>query len=69
MKMVFTGFFEVSKGCCGTGSTEIGTTCNEAPLCDDPSKYVFWDAEHPTEKTNRIIYNNNLGAIFKVMGD
>lgn len=35
----------------------MGYMCNKFnPLtCADADKYVFWDAFHPTEKTNRIV--------------
>eukprot|EP01018_Ginkgo_biloba_P000400 Gb_07440 [translate_table: standard] len=50
--------FEVStRGCCGTGSIEFGPLCNEKTpfTCSDASKYVFWDAIHPSEKTYEIV--------------
>ncbi|XP_027368457.1 uncharacterized protein LOC113874434 [Abrus precatorius] len=44
------GFKESSRGCCGTGLFEVTPFCNEiTPICDDASKYVFWDSVHPTE--------------------
>ncbi|KAI4305725.1 hypothetical protein L6164_029073 [Bauhinia variegata] len=51
------GFEVVEKACCSTGTFEMSYLCtDENPLtCSDASKYVFWDAFHPTEKTNRII--------------
>ncbi|KAL6987753.1 hypothetical protein U1Q18_013501 [Sarracenia purpurea var. burkii] len=50
-----TGFTEVNKGCCGTGLYEIGTACNEtSTVCLDSSKYVFWDAAHPSEKSYEL---------------
>jgi phospholipase/lecithinase/hemolysin len=62
------GFTEVNKGCCGTGLKEIGIQCNETtPVCGDPSKYVFWDAAHPTEKAYAIIFASNVAAIDDVM--
>ncbi|XP_044460794.1 GDSL esterase/lipase At5g45950-like [Mangifera indica] len=42
------GFVETAKGCCGTGAIEYGNTCQGLTVCEDPSKYVFWDAVHPT---------------------
>ncbi|KAM7274599.1 hypothetical protein ACFE04_016465 [Oxalis oulophora] len=50
--------FEVAEiACCATGLFEMGYMCNKDNLftCPDANKYVFWDAFHPTEKTNRII--------------
>ncbi|KAI4296852.1 hypothetical protein L6164_036772 [Bauhinia variegata] len=49
------GFEEVSKGCCGTGTVEYGDSCKGMSTCSDPTKYVFWDAVHPTEKMYGII--------------
>ncbi|KAH7850869.1 hypothetical protein Vadar_003973 [Vaccinium darrowii] len=58
------GFTQVNRGCCGTGFYEIGTLCNQTtPLCSDASKYVFWDAAHPTERTYRIIFEDNRAVI------
>lgn len=43
------GFEHVTKGCCGTGLVEVAYLCNsKSPTCPDASKYVFWDAVHPT---------------------
>ncbi|KAL2466439.1 GDSL esterase/lipase [Abeliophyllum distichum] len=50
--------FEVSGvACCATGMFEMGYACARYnPLtCTDASKYVFWDAFHPSEKANYII--------------
>ncbi|KAI4308417.1 hypothetical protein L6164_031495 [Bauhinia variegata] len=51
------GFEVVEKACCSTGTFEMSYLCSDKnPLtCTDASKYVFWDAFHPTEKTNRIV--------------
>ncbi|XP_068654240.1 GDSL esterase/lipase At5g45950 [Aristolochia californica] len=57
------GFVETSKGCCGTGLFEYGETCRDQSTCEDPSKYAFWDAVHPTEKMYNIIANDALKAI------
>ncbi|KAA8538761.1 hypothetical protein F0562_028344 [Nyssa sinensis] len=50
------GFEVVDKGCCGVGRNNGQITC--LPLqeaCDDRSKYLFWDAFHPTEVANIIL--------------
>jgi len=48
---VVVGFDEVDQGCCGSGYIEATFLCNEFSLvCSDPSKFVFWDSIHPTEK-------------------
>jgi len=50
------GFEEVRRGCCGTGLLEASIFCNSGtPMCPDPSKHVFWDSFHPTEKTYNIL--------------
>ncbi|KAK0589950.1 hypothetical protein LWI29_020507 [Acer saccharum] len=51
------GFEVADVGCCGTGTFEAGNLCNlDASLtCTDATKFVFWDAIHPTEKTYKII--------------
>uniref|UniRef100_A0A0E0ML94 Uncharacterized protein n=1 Tax=Oryza punctata TaxID=4537 RepID=A0A0E0ML94_ORYPU len=49
------GFEVLDRGCCGVGRNNGQITC--LPMqrpCDDRSKYVFWDAFHPTEAANRI---------------
>eukprot|EP00253_Pinus_taeda_P001351 PITA_01351 len=50
------GFETSGIACCGTGSIGLGQ-CNEiAPfICSDASKYVFWDAVHPTQKVYEIM--------------
>ncbi|GLT30181.1 hypothetical protein SLA2020_049980 [Shorea laevis] len=50
--------FEVSGvACCSTGTFEMSYLCSKSDpfTCPDANKYVFWDAFHPTEKTNKII--------------
>ncbi|KAK9948366.1 hypothetical protein M0R45_003947 [Rubus argutus] len=51
------GFEVVDRGCCGTGDIEAGPLCNVASpgTCSDASKYIFWDAYHPTEKAYGIL--------------
>ncbi|XP_022728548.1 GDSL esterase/lipase EXL3-like [Durio zibethinus] len=56
------GLAETSEGCCGTGTVEYGDTCKGMSTCADASKYVFWDAVHPTEKMNPSM-NRNLRKI------
>ncbi|XP_055806471.1 GDSL esterase/lipase At5g45950 [Solanum dulcamara] len=57
------GFTETSKGCCGTGTTEYGESCKGLKTCGDRTKFVFWDAVHPSEKMFKIIANEALKAI------
>ncbi|XP_078173680.1 GDSL esterase/lipase EXL3-like [Carex rostrata] len=50
--------FEVSnRGCCGTGIFEVTLACNSytAEPCKDPSKFVFWDTYHLTERAYNIL--------------
>ncbi|KAG9455120.1 hypothetical protein H6P81_008024 [Aristolochia fimbriata] len=51
------GFENSEAGCCATGEFELGYLCNKwSPYtCPDASKYVFWDAFHPTEKAYKIL--------------
>ncbi|XP_018858551.1 GDSL esterase/lipase At2g04570 [Juglans regia] len=53
------GFEVTSVACCATGVFEMGYACNRNNLltCTDADKFVFWDAFHPTQKTNSIISN------------
>ncbi|XP_061376593.1 GDSL esterase/lipase At2g40250-like [Gastrolobium bilobum] len=44
------GFHQTHKGCCGTGLLEMGPICNVLDTtCPDASKYLFWDAVHPSQ--------------------
>ncbi|XP_030972219.1 GDSL esterase/lipase At5g45950 [Quercus lobata] len=54
---------ETSKGCCGTGTVEYGDSCKGLSTCTDPTKYVFWDAVHPTQKMYKIIANEALKSL------
>ncbi|WJX64269.1 hypothetical protein P8452_49077 [Trifolium repens] len=56
----FYGFEEAEKACCSTGTFEMSYLCSDKNpfTCKDANKYVFWDAFHPTEKTNRIASNH-----------
>ncbi|KAF9588127.1 hypothetical protein IFM89_007603 [Coptis chinensis] len=49
------GFTMTSKGCCGSGTIEFGATCRGQIPCKHPSKYMFWDAVHPTEAMYKIV--------------
>ncbi|XP_037461322.1 GDSL esterase/lipase At5g45950-like isoform X1 [Triticum dicoccoides] len=57
------GLTEVSRGCCGSGMIEVGQTCRGRRTCPDPSKYLYWDAVHPTETTNQLITSLMLDSI------
>ncbi|OMO76347.1 Lipase, GDSL [Corchorus capsularis] len=57
------GLTETSKGCCGSGLVEYGDTCRGLSTCPDASKYVFWDAVHPTEKMYEIIADRAIDSL------
>ncbi|KAM3251427.1 GDSL esterase/lipase [Capsicum annuum] len=57
------GFTETSKGCCGTGTVEYGESCKGLKTCSDRTKFVYWDAVHPSEKMHKIMANEALKAI------
>ncbi|KAH0990635.1 hypothetical protein GBA52_002118 [Prunus armeniaca] len=55
--------FQVEKfGCCGTGTIGVAVLCNEFSqfTCTDASKYLYWDAVHPTERALRIVASQIL---------
>ncbi|KAL6202410.1 hypothetical protein ACLB2K_026118 [Fragaria x ananassa] len=51
------GFETAATACCGTGLFEMGYMCAKINpfTCSDANQYVFWDAFHPTERTNGIV--------------
>ncbi|KAL2244403.1 UNVERIFIED_CONTAM: GDSL esterase/lipase [Sesamum indicum] len=61
------GFTEALKGCCGSGTYEYGNTCKDLSTCSDRTKYVFWDAVHPTERMYKIIADDVLELILSYM--
>ncbi|XP_058220629.1 GDSL esterase/lipase At2g04570-like [Rhododendron vialii] len=63
-------FSEAAMACCATGTFEMGYACDRFnPLtCKDANKFVFWDAFHPTEKTNHIIAQHMVTtALYKFL--
>jgi len=60
LNCVCAGFENAGVGCCATGLFEMGYMCNNRNLftCSDASKYVFWDAFHPTDKMSQIVANS-----------
>ncbi|KAL9236983.1 hypothetical protein vseg_011582 [Gypsophila vaccaria] len=50
------GFEVLDRGCCGVGKNNGQITCLplQAP-CEDRTKYIFWDAFHPTERVNILL--------------
>ncbi|GAB2298622.1 hypothetical protein Dimus_032692 [Dionaea muscipula] len=57
------GFTETLKGCCGSGTYEYGETCRGLSACADRSKYVFWDAIHPSESMYKILADEILKSV------
>ncbi|KAF3451402.1 hypothetical protein FNV43_RR07497 [Rhamnella rubrinervis] len=57
------GLLETSKGCCGSGTVEYGDSCRGMSTCKDPSKYVFWDAVHPTQTMYKIIADEAVDSV------
>ncbi|XP_025014756.2 GDSL esterase/lipase At2g40250 isoform X1 [Ricinus communis] len=58
------GFEETLRGCCGTGLFEFGTTCTPTtPTCPDASKFLFWDAVHPTLAAYIFLANMALDTV------
>ncbi|CAK7325205.1 unnamed protein product [Dovyalis caffra] len=57
------GFEETRKGCCGTG-----IYCDVAkPVCPDRTKYLFWDAFHPTEAAYSIMVNEAVKTLLPLL--
>ncbi|XP_027339337.1 GDSL esterase/lipase At5g45960-like [Abrus precatorius] len=57
-------FEDVDSGCCGSGYMEASFLCNKiSNVCTDPSKYVFWDSVHPTEKAYHNLFLASLPII------
>lgn len=53
-----SGFENALDPCCGGSYPPflcIGIANSTSTLCNDRSKYVFWDAFHPTEAVNFIV--------------
>ncbi|KAF6160588.1 hypothetical protein GIB67_019528 [Kingdonia uniflora] len=63
------GFKTASSACCSTGGQFAGIIpCGPASsLCGDRSKYVFWDAYHPSEAANLIIAKKLVDGDTKYM--
>ncbi|OMO69980.1 Lipase, GDSL [Corchorus capsularis] len=52
------GFNNSDSPCCSLGSIRPALTCLPAStLCEDRSKYVFWDEYHPSDSANELIAN------------
>jgi len=65
---VSAGFGQARSGCCGTGLVEVAYSCNsKTPTCPDASKYVFWDAVHPTSRVYAILAQNILPQLLPLI--
>lgn len=50
------GFNNSDSPCCSLGNIRPALTCIPAStLCEDRSKYVFWDEYHPSDSANELI--------------
>lgn len=57
------GFEVIDKGCCGVGRNNGQITCLpfQQP-CADRTKYLFWDAFHPTEVANIVFARTSFSS-------
>ncbi|KAL2494970.1 GDSL esterase/lipase [Forsythia ovata] len=66
--VVSADFEVVNSGCCGTGFLEASFLCNpRSSVCQDASKYVYWDSTHPTERTYNLLYQALRPAIDSII--
>lgn len=59
------GFSEIGSACCGEGQFNAGVGCgqkSEKSVCEDASRYIFWDSFHPTEAVQKIIAEEVWGG-------
>ncbi|AQK65832.1 anther-specific proline-rich protein APG [Zea mays] len=55
------GFKDGKDACCGYVGLAVGPLCNiGSRTCPDPSKYVFWDSYHPTERAYKLMMDDFL---------
>ncbi|XP_042476294.1 GDSL esterase/lipase At2g40250-like [Macadamia integrifolia] len=56
------GFEHTLRSCCGTGYIEMAGLCSSLtiPICKDSSKFIFFDAIHPTEAAYQKIANDMI---------
>ncbi|KAG6397921.1 hypothetical protein SASPL_139371 [Salvia splendens] len=63
------GFEEGRMACCGTGRLNAVFSCGgkrpvkEFQVCENPSKYVFWDSYHLTERVYKQMADEMWNAI------
>nr|QGP73757.1 GDSL esterase/lipase [Sedum alfredii] len=64
------GFEKVTSGCCGTGYLEASFLCNyKSWVCNNASKYVFFDSIHPTERTYYNVFMSLRPIIDYILKD
>ncbi|KAI3964539.1 hypothetical protein MKW92_021222 [Papaver armeniacum] len=65
MKPSQFGFESAAVACCATGIFEMGYMCdaNNPFTCKDANTYLFWDAFHPTERTNHIVADHLVKTV------
>lgn len=58
-----SGFENVVNGCCGTGTFEMGASCNVFTYqCPSTAAYFFWDVAHPSERAYQLTVAQLLHA-------
>jgi len=55
MSHIFTGFKDVSEGCCGSTVLNAAIFIAYHSACPNAIDYIFWDGFHPTEKAYNIV--------------
>ncbi|CAD5168138.1 unnamed protein product [Musa acuminata subsp. malaccensis] len=62
------GFTTSRIACCGQGPYNgLGLCTVASNLCEDRSKYAFWDAFHPSEKACRIVVSHFMDGSSEYM--
>ncbi|XP_078163029.1 GDSL-like Lipase/Acylhydrolase superfamily protein [Carex rostrata] len=61
------GFVNAEEPCCGASFPPFLCLNSSSILCADRSKYVFWDAYHPTEAMNNIIASKFLDGDSRIV--
>ncbi|CAK8535413.1 unnamed protein product [Lathyrus sativus] len=58
-----SGFQNVVNGCCGSGTFEMGASCNMFTFqCPSTAAYFFWDVAHPSERAYQLTVAQLLHA-------
>ncbi|KAH9611635.1 hypothetical protein KSS87_016095 [Heliosperma pusillum] len=68
-KIRIKSFDKVDNGCCGTGLLEVSFMCNSMiDMCNDRSKYIFWDSIHPTERSYSLLFESLCPILDSILG-